>query len=133
MEVPKEGRPLVFPAPWPNLAWTWADAQNAPLRFVPGKMAQASYVRTLRNLARKITHILAKNDLARAEDILRRYGKEVEPWAEAKARDMLARVNRDNANQFARLSRQMGLDVRAFLRDAAVGKAASAILRKILI
>ncbi len=130
MEAQKEGSPLVFPAPWPDLVWTWADAAKAPLRFIPGKMAQASYARTLRNLAKKITHVLANNEPAKAEDILRRYVKEVEPWAEAKARDMLAQVSKDNANQFQRLSRQMGLDMRAFLKDATVGKCVRSLLRR---
>lgn len=115
------------PPAWPDLAWTWADADKAKAgAFTPSRAAERRYERALRGLAAKIGDVLATHPPQAAEEILRDYAEAIDPWARQVAANMVQDVERDNASKFARLAQRMGYGMRAFLGGDAVGRAVAA-------
>ena len=110
-------------APWPGLAWTWADAARARAgTFGPSRAAERSYERTLRSLAGKISQVLTSHRPQDAAAVLREYAETITPWARQSAANMLDGVARGNLDQFRRIADRMGLDMRMFLEGDPIGQ-----------
>ena len=113
----------VSTAPWPGLAWTWADAATAKAGvFTPSRAAERSYERTPCSLSVQISQVLTSNRPQDAEDILRTYADAITPWAQQSAANMLDGVARGNLDQFRRIADRMGLDMRMFLAGDPIGQ-----------
>lgn len=107
---------------WPDLIWTWRDADKAAPDFTPGKGPGSGYARSLAALARRIKKILLGSSPQQAEEILIRYSQDIQDWAKMTAANMLRGVSRDNLRMFQRQARRMGLDMRLFLYGTDTGE-----------
>lgn len=108
--------------PWPDLVWTYADAQKAAPVFAPGRGMVQKYATALRSLSKAVGSILSANSPEKAEAILLDYTRAVNGWARSVAADMLKGLERDNERMFRNLARHMGMDMRMFLNNTATGE-----------
>lgn len=117
----------VIPSPWPNLAWSFADAakQRADRSpFTPSRAAELAYERQLRSVAGQVAAILqAAPRPEDAEDLLRKYADLLDPWARQSAADMVMGVRRKNDQAWRAMANRMGLDMRMFLAGDPLGQA----------
>ena len=102
--------------------------KEAAERFANAQRLEREYLRSLRVLARQVGHIVKAmapdgivEDSFELENTLRNYAKAIEPWAQAIAKKMLARIEKRDATSWMRLGRSIGKSLREELDDAPVG------------
>ena len=98
------------------------------------RRVEFTFAASLRKIARHIGDIAkgfdpaAPEQMARMEDMLRRYGETLTPWAEAAASRMVAEVNRRDAAGWEEISRDMSRSLRLEIETAPTGRVMQARL-----
>ena len=94
--------------------------------FTPSRAAERAYERQLKSVASQIETTLKTASPEKAEQLLRNYAQTLEPWAKQSATNMLAGVERKNAQAWRSVANRMGLDMRVLLSSPGVGATTAA-------
>lgn len=119
----RQNKDLYFNIGWDS--WSFKDsAKKKASSFTPSRAAERRYERQLRSVAEEIEKLCKSGaNYQLIETQLRDYADIIEPWAEKSATNMLAGVNRKNAQSWASHARRMGHDVKSLINSPGLGYA----------
>lgn len=111
--------------------------RKARERFALAERLEAEYMRALRHLTRQVDSIVKNmapggvvRDSMELQNVLRKYGKAIEPWARSVANKMVNRIAKADENAWAKLGKTVGRELRKELTDAPTGQFLRAFLEE---
>lgn len=114
--------------PW-RKPWAWADVaeqKKGRQLFAPSRSAEKAYMAQLQDVARNVAQAAAKaSSPAQAQKRLDAYSRELEPWAQQAAANMVRKVAKKNEDSWRKAAERWGIDLRGLL-DADVSAAINA-------
>lgn len=103
---------------WPR-AWSWQDVKEtraASKAWKPSKSAERRYAGQLRSVGKEVAGLLEKTpDPAKAAQLLDRYAKKLEPWAEQAAVNMVRSSKRKADQTWRAAADRWGIDIKRVL------------------